>query len=87
MSVMHQSGQKKQQQFCSPVRDLNSRPLVYKTSALTTELTRLTHLQWTFTFDALNLFSHVCAFIQRAVFLTRNYKTHILQWEQHKRNK
>ena len=24
----------------SPVRDLNSRPLVYKTSALTTELTR-----------------------------------------------
>ena len=65
----------------SPVRDLNSRPLVYKTSALTTELTRLTHLQWSFTLDALNLFSRVCAFIQRTVYLTSRYETHILGWE------
>ena len=36
---------KRKNNFCSPVRDLNSRPLVYKTSALTTELTRLTHSQ------------------------------------------
>ena len=38
-------------------------------------------MQWLFTVDALNLFSHVCAFIQRALFLTRKYKTHILEWE------
>ena len=42
-------------------------------------------MQWMFTFDALNLFSHVCAFIQRAGFLTRKYKTHILEWE-HRRH-
>ena len=35
----------------SLVRDLNSRPLVYKTSALTTELTRLTQ------FFLLNLYN------------------------------
>ena len=33
---------RKKRNMNSPVRDLNSRPLVYKTSALTTELTRQT---------------------------------------------
>ena len=65
---MLQSGQEKKI-FFSPVRDSNSRPLVYKTSALTTELTRLAHLQKSFTFDALKMFSHVCAFIKRTVYL------------------
>ena len=76
---MHHSEQDKIN--CSPVRDLNSRPLVYKTSALTTELTRLTHLQCSFTLYALNLFSRVCALIQRTVYLTCRYETHIFGWE------
>ena len=33
----------KRKTAASPMRDLNSRPLVYETSALTTELTRLIH--------------------------------------------
>ena len=45
----------------SPVRDLNSPPLVYKTSALANELTRLTRSRYSFTFDHMKLFSHVCA--------------------------
>ena len=37
MSVVHQSDRKEENNFCSSMRDLNSRPLVYKTSALTME--------------------------------------------------
>ena len=34
----------KKKKSCFPVKDVNYRPLVYETSALTTELTRLIHL-------------------------------------------
>ena len=38
--------QKEQKRTSQPLRDLNSRPLVYETSALTTELTRLAVLKF-----------------------------------------
>ena len=52
------------------MRDLNSRPLVYKTSALTTELTRLTHDGRLLSMQFEPVFTRLCFYSKSGIFNT-----------------